>query len=81
MFTPENYGRNHDPSNAGGNGAQPFEDRSRGDCWRISSGRASEPQRFVGAFDLIERPSRIDLFRMASGHCLHNLLKGLSGFG
>jgi hypothetical protein len=38
-----------------------------GGQWRISSGGSNEPEPLiflVGAFDLIETPSRIDLFRM-----------------
>ena len=44
-------------------------DRSRGGWSRISSVGANEPQLLiflVAAFDLIETPSRIDLFRMPS---------------
>jgi hypothetical protein len=40
---PENYGRNPAPSNAGGNGAQPFRDRRRSGWLRISLAGQSHP--------------------------------------
>src|SRR5258706_14475041 len=38
MFTARELRKEPDPSNAGGNGAQPFRDRRRSGRWRISSG-------------------------------------------
>ena len=66
MFTPENYGRNPTLQMRAATERSLFR-IGVGGQWRISSGGSNEPEPLiflVGAFDLIETPSRIDLFRM-----------------